>query len=116
MIYMKRITFTITGMLICLSLFAQNDTIRVSPGDTTKVLSTDTTKLPRNADTIRIGGMIIIKRGGNENKRQTTITLGNKRKQRHSNISTASWIVDLGFSNYSDETNYASATTEGYII
>ena len=113
---MKHITFTIAGLLLCLPLFAQNDTIRISPQDTIKVLPTDTTKLPRTADTIRIGGMIIIKRGGNENKKQTTITIGNKRKQRHSNISTASWIVDLGFSNYSDETNYASATTEGYVI
>ncbi|MBA2563566.1 MAG: outer membrane beta-barrel protein [Chitinophagaceae bacterium] len=114
--YKKPVTFTLAGLLLCSTLFAQNDTIKIPPADTTKVLQNDTTKVPRTADTIRIGGMIIIKRGGNENKRQNTITIGNKRKQRHSNISTASWIVDLGFSNYADETDYPSATSEGYII
>ena len=36
--------------------------------------------------------------------------------QRSSNISTASWIVDLGFANWTDKTNYASATSDGYLI
>jgi hypothetical protein len=60
--------------------------------------------------------MIIIRRGANENKRQTSVTIGNRRKQRHSNISTASWIIDLGFANYSDKIDYTAATTERYII
>ncbi len=113
---MKRITFTMAGILLCLIVFAQNDTIKISPADTIKALPGDTTKTTRNADTIRIGGMIIIKRGGNENKRGTSITIGNKRKQRHTNISTASWIIDLGFANYFDKTDYNAATTERYII
>ena len=66
----------------------------------------------KTADTIRIGGMVIIKRGGgNEGKKQTTVTIG-RRKEKHSNISTAHWIVDLGFANYTDKTDYAAATSQ----
>src|SRR4029077_17409555 len=32
------------------------------------------------------------------------------------NVSTASWIIDLGFSNWTDKTNYTSAKTDGYLI
>ena len=79
---MKRITFILTATLLCVKLFAQ----------------TDTTKVPSTGDTIRIGGMVIIKRSdGNDGRNHTTITLGNRKKKKHSNISTAHWIVDLGF-------------------
>ncbi len=82
----------------------------------TSSAQTDTTKLPKTADTIRIGGMIIIKRGnGSETKKQTTVTIG-RRKHKYSNISTANWIVDLGFTNYTDKTDYTSATSNSYII
>ncbi len=57
---MKRISFTIIGILLCLIAFAQNDTIKISPADTIKAIPGDTTKPPQNADTIRIGVMIII--------------------------------------------------------
>jgi hypothetical protein len=98
---MKRITFILTATLFCVTLFAQ----------------TDTTKAPATADTIRIGGMVIIKRGnGNDGRNHTTITLGNKKKRKHSNISTAQWIVDLGFANYIDKTDYTDATAQSYIV
>ena len=42
--------------------------------------------------------------------------MGNRRKQGSSNISTASWIIDLGFANWVDKTNYASATAGNYIV
>jgi len=99
---MKRIIITFSGILFTVNLFAQEDSVKV---------------MKPTADTIRIGGMVIIKRGGgNENKRQTTVTLGNRRKKQHSNISTAHWVVDLGFANYDDKTNYSSATSQNYII
>ena len=98
---MKRITFILIATLLCVTLFAQ----------------TDTTKTPSTADTIRIGGMVIIKRGnGNDGRNHTTVTLGNRKKNKRSNISTAHWIVDLGFANYSDKTVYASATSQNYIV
>jgi hypothetical protein len=33
-----------------------------------------------------------------------------------SNVSTAQFIIDLGFANWSDNTDYASATSQGYLI
>ncbi|HEU5364507.1 MAG TPA: outer membrane beta-barrel protein [Hanamia sp.] len=78
---------------------------------------TDSVKVERKDDTIRIGGMIILKKGTpNEDKRRVTVTVGNKRKQTNSNISTSSFIVDLGFANWTDKTNYANATNNGDLI
>ena len=77
---------------------------------------TDSTK-KANPDTIRIGGMIIIKKEAPDRKRkETTITIGGNKKQKKSNISTANWIIDLGFANWSDKTNYATATAQNYIV
>ena len=75
----------------------------------------DSTKSQR-ADTIKIGGMVIIKKDSPDQKRrQTTVTMGNRR-QKHSNVSTAQFIIDLGFANWSDKTNYTTATSQNYII
>ena len=98
---MKRIIFILIATLLYATLFAQ----------------TDTTKVPSTADTIRIGGMVIIKRGNSDDgKKHTSITLGNKKQKKHSNISTAQWIVDLGFANYIDKTDYSAATSQSYIV
>jgi len=87
------------------SLFAQIDS--------TKNDSLKTTQ----ADTIKIGGMIIIKKDSPDQKhKETTVTIGNNRKQKHSNTSTAQWIIDLGFANWNDKTNYALAASQNYII
>ncbi|MGN6531920.1 MAG: outer membrane beta-barrel protein [Ginsengibacter sp.] len=78
---------------------------------------TDSVKVERKDDTIRIGGMVILKKGTpNEEKRRVTVTVGNKRKQTNSNISTSSFIVDLGFANWTDKTNYEKAGNNGYIV
>lgn len=78
---------------------------------------TDSVQVEKKGDTIRIGGMVILKKGEPEEKKHVTVTVGNRRKQRNnSNISTASWIVDLGFSNWIDKTNYASATANSFIV
>lgn len=83
----------------------------------TSFAQTDSVKVDRKDDTIRIGGMIILKKGTpNEEKRRVTVTVGNKRKQTNSNISTSSFIVDLGFANWTDKTNYEKAGNEGYIV
>jgi Outer membrane protein beta-barrel domain len=69
---------------------------------------TDTVKR-KSGDTIRIGKIIIVKNG--KSNRDVNITLGRnktKRKQ-NANVSTNWWIVDLGFNNYSDKTNYSTA-------
>ncbi|MEO6812298.1 MAG: outer membrane beta-barrel protein [Ginsengibacter sp.] len=78
---------------------------------------TDSVKVERKNDTIRIGGMIILKKGNPDERKRVTVTVGNKRKQnRNSNVSTASWVVDLGFANWVDKTNYANAVANGFIV
>lgn len=66
------------------------------------------------SDTIRIGGMIIIKRPGRNHTEDREVIISNKRKS-NANISTNWWIVDLGFANYNDETNYAAAQQSGFV-
>jgi hypothetical protein len=78
---------------------------------------TDSVKAERNNDTIRIGGMIILKKGQSDEKKQVTVTVGNKRARKaHSNVSTSSFILDIGLSNWTDKTDYTAATTAGTIV
>jgi len=79
-------------------------------------LAQDTTKGDK-ADTIRIGGMIIIKdhKDDDGEKKNRNITISNRKKRKSSNISTNWWIVDLGFANVKDETNYAQAQSSGFL-
>ncbi len=83
----------------------------------TSYAQTDSVKIQRNNDTIRIGGMIILKKGEPNEKKHVTVTVGNRYKRKtNSNVSTSSFIVDLGFANWVDKTNYSNATSDGYII
>lgn len=79
-------------------------------------LAQDSTKNEK-ADTIRVGGMIIIKDGKDDNgeKKNRNITISNHKKRKSSNVNTNWWIVDLGFSNLKDETNYAAAVASGFL-
>ncbi|MEO7768032.1 MAG: outer membrane beta-barrel protein [Ferruginibacter sp.] len=72
----------------------------------------------KESDTIRIGNIIITKQGNKSNDDDkdrdrdkdfsTHVTWG-KNHSKPGNVSTNWGIVDLGFANYSDETNYALA-------
>jgi hypothetical protein len=79
-------------------------------------LAQDTTAKEK-ADTIRVGGMIIIKdhKDDDGEKKNRNITISNRKKRKSSNISTNWWIVDLGFANVKDETNYPAAIASGFI-
>jgi len=72
----------------------------------------------RTPDTIKIGGMVIIREEGGK---FDTTKKGNKtfhishRGDQPSNISTNWWIFDIGFSNYVDNTNYAEAISSGLL-
>ena len=75
---------------------------------------TDTTATER-ADTIKIGGMIIIKKPGKDGKEDKEVIISNRHGRRNnSNVSTNWGIVDLGFANYNDKTNYGSAETRAF--
>jgi len=104
---MKRILTL--GMILCASVmgFAQSDT---------------TGKQDKNVpDTIRVGGMIIVRKsgGGREILREKKhdddhVSSGHRKYSKPSNVSTNWWILDLGFSNIDDKTNYASASTQSF--
>ncbi len=64
-------------------------------------------------DTIKIGGMIIIRRAG-DNHRTHDSTIVIKRHHKDANLTTNWWIVDLGFANYNDQTDYTSAAAQQF--
>ena len=78
----------------------------------------DTTiKKTEEPDTIKVGGMIIIRRhdGGKEiipEKKEKNSARRNYSKP--SNISTNWLIFDIGFSNYNDKTDYSSQETQSF--
>lgn len=68
------------------------------------------------ADTIHIGGMIIIKNGKDDDgNKKDKIVLSNRHNKKPANVSTNWWIVDLGFANWNDKTNYAAAQSSGFV-
>ena len=74
---------------------------------------TDSTTSKDKADTIKIGGVIIIRKDGQTDPAGKTVVISNKKKS-NSKVSTNWWIVDIGFTNYNDETNYASAPAQSF--
>ena len=78
----------------------------------TSIAQDDTTG--GRVDTIKIGGMIIIKKEGKDGKNRN-VTFSNRRRNKSGNITTNWWIVDLGFANYTDKTNYAAAQQSGFV-
>lgn len=75
----------------------------------------------KNTDTVKVGNFIIIKKNkGNttvESERNTHKNYDyriERRPHRRSNVSTNWWIMDLGFANMRDNTNYGSAAAGSY--
>ncbi|MGN6248830.1 MAG: outer membrane beta-barrel protein [Ginsengibacter sp.] len=91
---MKKSILILTMVCAAMSSFAQ----------------TDSTQSGTKTDTVRIGGMVIIKKGHPNDQKRVTVTVGNRRNENHSDISTSSFVFDLGFSNWTDKTNYTAAT------
>ena len=91
---MKKLILLLALAIVCLHVSAQKDTVKTNP----------------NNDTIRIGGMVIVKMGnGNKNNGISVKIGGDKERKKRKKVSTNWWIVDLGFSNYNDKTNYANS-------
>lgn len=76
----------------------------------------DSTK--NQSDTIKVGGMIIIrnhdKKENGDEKGNDNVNITKRKYDKKSNVSTNWWILDLGFSNYNDKSNYASALSSGF--
>ena len=90
---MKRIAILLTG--ICFALTAKSQT--------------DTTKQEKY-DTIRVGTMIIIKKGdGKTEDGDNEVTIYSRKKNyRKSNLTTNWAIVDIGINRFHDKTDYSS--------
>jgi hypothetical protein len=82
--------------------------------DTTKSSSTPTDTTHTQSDTIKVGSFIIIKKRG-ENPSKTTEVRVERKPGKPSKFSTNWWIVDLGFANLHDKTNYGSAEAATYL-
>jgi hypothetical protein len=84
---MKRMLILLTGCCFALSTLAQ----------------TDTTGKKSESDTIRVGGMIIIKKGQTNGDDYEEVTVHHRKSEyKPSNISTNWFIGDFGFANYND--------------
>ena len=98
---MKQVIILLTGICMSLTSLAQSDTTA-----------------PSQNDTIRVGGMIIIKKRGHnkdndENKNNDEAkTYSRKNSSKSSRVSTNWFIIDLGFANYNDKTDYKSAAIQ----
>lgn len=77
----------------------------------------DKTEKKETNDTIRIGGMIIVKKAGTNDREiisgKKSVRIPSRRKKPE-NVTTNWWIVDLGYSGFNDKTNYASAATQAF--
>lgn len=96
---MKRILFAILATGLAMASHAQTD-------------STD--KSGEKVDTIKIGGMIIIKKRSNDStgNRDVDVEVRKRQHRNPSNVTTNWGIVDLGFANYQDNTIYNAAAVQ----
>lgn len=93
---MKKLSLLLAMAIICLTVSAQEP------------------EKKEEKDTIRVGGIIIIKKGKDKHDKDVEVKVGTGTKKKKSNVTTNWWIVDLGFANYNDKTNYANTGT--YLI
>lgn len=89
---MKRLTAVVAMALLCMQSSAQDE------------------KKKNESDSIRIGNILIIKSGKNKGTDSTMIITPKKKSKLHTNY----FILDFGFSNYDDQTNY-TGNTDNYI-
>ena len=100
---MKKFTLLMAIILPGLQSIAQTDSTLVA----------DTSNRIVKNDTIRIGNILIIKKGDRNktsDEKDTDVTMGRRTERKtNSKVSTNWGVLDLGFANYDDQTNYANA-------
>ncbi len=95
---MKRTLLATAIMLFAATGFAQTDSTKNAP------------------DTVKVGNFVIIKKAKANQNNSFEIRLGsNSSNRKKKNLSTNWWILDLGFTNLRDNTNYASAQAGSYL-
>jgi hypothetical protein len=105
---MKRLAIVTAGILLSGSLMAQ----------------TDSTSNTQESDTVKVGNFIIIKKNKDGNSSSSNSVWKDwdrnfdikieRRNRAKRNISTNWWIMDLGFTNFRDQTNYTAAQAGSY--
>jgi hypothetical protein len=77
----------------------------------------DSTKTAQEGDTIRVGSIIIIKKGGEKTEYDVYQEKDNyKRKYyKKSNITTNWLIFDIGYSGFNDRTDYGGAEAQAFL-
>lgn len=94
---MKRVLILLVGIGMALSSIAQTDTTQKQP------------------DTLRIGNMLIIKQPGSNTSQQVRKEVRNYERTRKPSAVSTNWLIfDLGFTNYTDNTNYAGAEAQAF--
>jgi len=68
-----------------------------------------------HSDTLRIGNIIIVRRGDNSGSHGEFTTIYRRKRYTPSNLTTNWAILDLGFSQVNDKTDYAAAIASGYL-
>lgn len=97
---MKKIVFLSMALSLAMATFAQTDST-----------------VNRPADTIRVGGIIIVRKSGPKHKsekEEQEYHIKRRKGEEPSNLSTNWWIFDIGFSNYTDKSNYTNSLLSGF--
>lgn len=102
---MRKIYLLTAALMVAGASFAQTDTANNS-------IKTDSTK--NDADTIKVGNLIIIRKHKDNQGKPTEVTV-QKKTGKPSKLSTNWGIVDIGFANLHDETDYTSADAANYL-
>ncbi|MBA4138948.1 MAG: outer membrane beta-barrel protein [Segetibacter sp.] len=102
---MRKIYLLIAALMVAGVSFAQTDT-------TKSTNKTDSTK--DDADTIKVGNLIIIRKHKDSQGKPKTVTV-EKKPGKPSKFSTNWGILDIGFANLKDETDYGSADAADYL-
>lgn len=78
----------------------------------------DTTAKKQEPDTIKVGGMVIIREKGEDYEsrdKERSFRINPRKVGKKSLVSTNWLIMDLGFSNYTDKTDYAALHNSGLV-
>src|SRR6185369_16595712 len=93
------------GFVVSMTSFAQTDTTgKKDP-------------LGEQSDTIRVGTMIIIKKGGSKSK-DFEVVESNKdtyHRSYHDRVHTDWILFDIGFANWDDKTDYSSPEAQAFL-
>lgn len=103
---MKKIYLLTAALMVAGVNFAQTDTTNNGG------VKTDSTN--NDADTIKVGNFIIIKRNKDNAGKSKEVSIERK-PGKPSKLSTNWGIVDIGFANLIDETDYGSADAADYL-